>query len=167
MESGGDVHSRVLAVTADLPDRQVAVGEAVLELGEAGHELIVLVEGSLVAEVDGMMLSTTTEPGSFLGEVAVLLDRSRTATVRAATPSTIRVIPDAAEFLEAHPELLIEVARVLALRLAMLTAYLADLRHQYGDRSDQLGMVDKVLAALSTSTRRPMEPGSDRDADYT
>ena len=50
-------------------------------------------------------------------------------------------------------------------RVDVMTGYLADLRHQYGDHEGGLGMIDEVLASLSHSPRVEVDPGSERETD--
>ena len=57
-------------------------------------------------------------------------------------------------------------AEQLAGRLHRLVAYLADVRAQYADRDDHLGMLDAVLARLSSRPPVDIDPGSDRSPDY-
>jgi hypothetical protein len=46
-----------------------------------------------------------------------------------------------------------------------MTSYLADLKAQFHDRSDHLGMVDEVLASLMHHQDDEVIPGSDRYPD--
>jgi hypothetical protein len=54
---------------------------------------------------------------------------------------------------------------MLAQRLDVMTGYLVDLRRQYADRGDHLGMLDTVLDSLRHHQRRAVEPGSEREPD--
>ncbi len=56
------------------------------------------------------------------------------------------------------------LAITLAERLNFVTAYLADLKHQYGD-APGLSMVSDVLGQLATRGGRTARPGSERDPD--
>ena len=56
------------------------------------------------------------------------------------------------------------MATGLAERLAFVTTYLADLRHQYGD-APGLAMVSGVLQELAQRQGPPARPGSLRDPD--
>jgi hypothetical protein len=59
------------------------------------------------------------------------------------------------------------VAELLAQRLNSVTGYLADLKRQYEDHDDHLGMVDEVLETLTHQQADRFEVGSDRDPDPT
>jgi CRP/FNR family cyclic AMP-dependent transcriptional regulator len=56
------------------------------------------------------------------------------------------------------------VAEGLAERLAFVTTYLADLKHQYGD-APGLAMVGQVLSELAQRQGPTARPGSLRDPD--
>ncbi len=156
----------VVGLTAGMPERAVAAGESVFadEAGEA--PVLVLVRGSLRVASAGTEVARLDVPGSFVGEIGALLGIPRTAEVVALEPSVVRSIGDPDAFFVAHPELALELARQLAGRLHRLVAYLGDVRAQYADREDHLGMLDAVLARLSSRPPVDIEPGSDRAPDY-
>jgi len=74
-----------------MPRRRVEIGEALVEQGEEGNELFLLLDGVLDVEVDGQTV-TQVGPGAMLGEHAVLGGGRRTATLRAATPCRVLVL---------------------------------------------------------------------------
>jgi hypothetical protein len=61
--------------------------------------------------------------------------------------------------------LLLPVAAILASRLRLVTAYLADLQNQYSDAGHGLGMVSEVLGSLSQHHGVSFEPGSERESE--
>lgn len=154
----------VLALTEGMPQRTVAEGEAVL--GDRRGEVVVLVDGRLRVDLGDQELARIDAPGSFVGEIGALLGTARSAEVVALEPSTVRTIGDPETFFTEHPELALELARQLAGRLHRLLAYLGDVRAQYADRDDHLGMLDSVLGRLSSRPPLDIEPGSDRSPDY-
>lgn len=157
----------IVALTQGLPDRRLAVGEVLFEQGElTDNAVAVLVDGVLEAELDGAVIDEHTVAGIFVGEVGALLGAPRTATVRAAAPSTVRIIGDPETFFASHPDLALELARQLAGRLQRLITYVADVRHQYADAEGHLGLVHDVLERLSSRPPVDIEPGSDRSPDY-
>ncbi len=72
--------------------RRLDSGETLVEQGEEGEELFLLLDGVLVAEVDGHELGEFG-PGSILGEGALLEDGKRQATLRARTRCRVAVVP--------------------------------------------------------------------------
>jgi CRP-like cAMP-binding protein len=156
----------VLALTEDLPERTLAAGEAVYAEGEVSSTVLVLVDGELEIDRGGVVMIRHTMPGSFIGEIGALLDQPRSATVTASLPSVVREIGDPDQFFGAHPQLGLEVARQLAGRLFRLTAYVADVQRQFGDRDDHLGVFGEVLSRIAARPVIDIEPGSDRSPDY-
>jgi hypothetical protein len=72
--------------------RRLEPDETLVEQGETGEELYLLLDGVLVAEVDGEEV-VEIGPGAVLGERAALEGGIRQATLRARTPSRVGVIP--------------------------------------------------------------------------
>jgi hypothetical protein len=77
---------------AELSRRKLEAAEALVEQGEPGDELFLLLDGVLVVELDGEELAEIG-PGAILGEQALLEGGTRTATLRARTPARVAVIP--------------------------------------------------------------------------
>jgi len=70
--------------------RQLEQGEALVQQGESGDELFLLLDGVLSVEVDAKVLAEVG-PGAILGERALLESGKRTATLRALTPARVAV----------------------------------------------------------------------------
>lgn len=68
-----------------------AAGEAVVTIGEAGHLFYVIAEGRAVVELETGPVRELG-PGDFFGEIALLRDVPRTATVRAIDPLRLYTI---------------------------------------------------------------------------
>jgi hypothetical protein len=86
--------------------RQVGVDDTLVEQGEEGDELYLLLDGVLAAEVDGETVAEIG-PGAVLGERAVVEGGTRTATLRAVTPAKVVAVSAA----EVDPAALEELAR--------------------------------------------------------
>jgi hypothetical protein len=72
--------------------RRLQAGRTLVQQGEPGEELFLLFDGVLRVEIDGKPV-TEVGPGAILGELALLRDGRRMATLRAVTPCRVAVIP--------------------------------------------------------------------------
>ena len=151
---------------AGLPERRLAAGEIVLQERVPGP-LLVLVEGAVEILKGELRINIVDEPGSIFGEVSALLGTPPMATVRTLEPSRFFVAEDGLAFIASTPEVALAVARLLARRLISVTSYLVDLKEQFEDRDDHLGIVDTVLETLvhDQSARSDIDRGSDREPD--
>lgn len=70
--------------------RKLAQGDVLVQQGEPGQDLFLLLDGMLDVEVDGEIV-TEVGPGAILGERALLEGGTRTATLRAASPARVAV----------------------------------------------------------------------------
>jgi hypothetical protein len=85
--------------------RKLGAGNTLVEQGQGGEELFLLLDGVLSVEVDGKPVAEVG-PGAILGERASLEGGTRTATLRALTPVRVAVAtPD-----QVSAEALAEVA---------------------------------------------------------
>ena len=155
----------LLSLTEGQPERSIAPGEVLLHQGDEPRDFFVLVSGRLMVRRDDEDFVAIDAPGACVGEMAVLLGRTHTATVVATEPSVLRVIADASATLYDDPPVLHAVASLLARRLDLVNQYLADLQQQYRDVDGGLGLVGDVLLDLATHPGDDFEPGSDREPD--
>lgn len=155
----------LLSLADQLPRRSVAAGEVLIVDGEPTPGLFVLLEGALRISKSGVLVATMSDPGSVVGELALLLGGPATADVEASEPSVVAVIEGADSMLDGDSGLPLALARLLARRLQVMTTYLVDLKQQYADHEGGLGMVDIVLDGLMRSSGPRSELGSDRDPD--
>ena len=121
--------SDIIDGCAHLPRITVPVGNVVIEQGQPYGTVLVLVEGGVVVERDGLTIARVEQPGSIFGEMSSLLGRPATATVRTIVDTTFLVAENGEEFLLERPDIVMAVARTLANRLDNLTGYLADVEH--------------------------------------
>ena len=82
--------SRIVMGGARPEIRTLRSGDTLVNQGEPGHELFLLLDGVLIAKVDGREVAEVG-PGAILGERAVLEGGRRTATLRAVTPAKVAV----------------------------------------------------------------------------
>lgn len=109
-------------------------GQDICVEGEEGEEAFILISGEAEVKirVDGGAMATVAQLGcnDIVGEMAILRDMPRTATVTALTPvSTLRIgKQDFLNLLQEFPEVAVSVLRALADRLAHTTSDLARAR---------------------------------------
>ena len=85
--------SRVIArETHALARRRLEPGEALVQQGQPGGDMYLLLDGVLTVEVDGEAVAEVGS-GALLGDLARLGDGRRTATLRAARASRVAVLP--------------------------------------------------------------------------
>jgi hypothetical protein len=72
--------------------RRIGAGDTLVEQGDPGDSLFLLLDGVLGVEVDGRPVAEVG-PGAVLGERALLEGGTRTATLRAVTPAKVAVAP--------------------------------------------------------------------------
>jgi CRP-like cAMP-binding protein len=85
--------SRELMRSGAVPKRRTLErGETLVEQGEPGDELYLLLDGVVAVEVDGVELAEIG-PGAILGERALLEEGRRMATLRACTRCRVGVVP--------------------------------------------------------------------------
>jgi CRP/FNR family cyclic AMP-dependent transcriptional regulator len=145
------------------PRETRSAGDVLLHEGETTNRLYVLVAGKVEVLRGETQVAVLAEPGSILGDMSILMQTPHTATVRALGPVEIFAIEDGSGFFRAHPQASFHVARMLAHRLNAATTYLADLKRQFADKADHLGMVGTVLESLIYRQRPRPEPGSERN----
>lgn len=125
---------KLLAFTSDRVSYNP--GQILFHQGDEGDAAYVILSGTadiLVDSETGQIKVAELEPNSIVGEIAILCDVSRTATVRAAAPlEALRIRKDHfLRLLKEFPEMTIEIVRVLADRLSHTTAELADARNKH------------------------------------
>ena len=111
-----------LARIARLVDEvDLPAGHVLTEQGRVGNEFFVIVEGRVRVDRDGRQIDTAG-PGDFLGEIALIDHRPRTATATCETPCRVLVLGHR-EFhtlLADTPSIATEVLKALAQRLRNL-----------------------------------------------
>ena len=96
-------------------------GKVIARQGEVGREFLILLEGQVEVARDGKIIAVRG-PGDFIGEIALLDNRPRTATVTARTDVVVEVLNrgEFASLLAEAPELSSQVMATMARRLAAL-----------------------------------------------
>ncbi len=110
-------------LAAHLVPVRISAGEEVFRQGESGDRFYVVGSGTVKVVVDGRP-APQLGPGDHFGEIALLRDMPRTATVSAETDAELYVL-DRAEFISAvtgHPESAAAADAVITARLAPIRA---------------------------------------------
>jgi CRP-like cAMP-binding protein len=112
-------HRELVQLERVCEDLEVEPGKVLCREGEVGREFFVLVDGKVQVTRKGRRVSTLTG-GDFLGEIGLLTELPRTATVTAETPVRLFVLTSR-EFhavLDRNRNVERKVLRTLARRLA-------------------------------------------------
>jgi CRP/FNR family cyclic AMP-dependent transcriptional regulator len=155
----------MLESSARLPTQAFAAGDIAIAQGQPSGRLLVLVEGSVVVERDGIAFARVSGPGAVFGEMSIVLGRPASATVRCEVDSMFRVAEDGAAWLNASPDVAMDLLRINAARVDALSGYLVDIRRQYAEHGTHLEMLDQVLGSLMHHQTAPSRPGSVRDPE--
>jgi CRP-like cAMP-binding protein len=100
----------------DIPD-----GKVLIRQGETGAEMFVVATGSVRIERNGKFVRVAG-PGTAIGEMALLSEGPRTATVTAAEPTRI-LLAGHREFhqlMDQHPSIRLKILEGLAAKIRML-----------------------------------------------
>ncbi len=141
--------------------RRYAEGEVVVAQADRGDALYVLAEGKVKVVLYGesgreVILSIFKEPGDFFGEMSLLDDEPRSATVTAMEPSTLVVLSraDFRAHLARHPGVAVQVMTELCRRLRRADAVIGDLA-----LLDVLGRLAVWLRDLALAEGEPAPEG--------
>ncbi len=109
----------------------VSAGRELIRQGDLGREFVVIEEGEALVERNGKEIARLG-PGEWFGELALLDDHIRNATVRAVTDVAVQVIDRRAfqTLLEDMPALALSLLRGTARRLSDLDREVTTLREQ-------------------------------------
>lgn len=124
---------KLLAFTSDRVSFRE--GQVLFKQGDAGDAAYVVLAGTadvLVGANGEEIKVASLEPNSIVGEIAILCDVGRTATVKATAPlEALRISKDHfLKLLAEFPEMAVEIMRVLADRLSHTTAELSEARNR-------------------------------------
>ena len=112
-----------------------APGQLLFNQGDAGDAAYVIIDGEAEILIDtaaGKTRVAVLTRNAIVGEIAILCDVARTATVKASAPlEALRISKDHfIKLLAEFPEMAVEIMRVLADRLSHTTAELSEARNQ-------------------------------------
>jgi len=101
-----------------LTEVEVDAGKVLAREGDAGREFCVILEGKASVSIGGKEIAVLG-PGDFFGEMALLDQGPRVATVKAVTPMELAVLSptEFSTLIEENPAVARKVLRVMASRL--------------------------------------------------
>lgn len=155
----------IIDLCQSLPLQTFEPGAILIAEGSRSGRLYILAEGAVEVLKGDFQINLVADRGAIFGDISALLNIPHMATVRAATQCSLHVAEGGEAFLQAHQEIAFQLAQMLAQRLHGVTTYLADLKRQFEDHDNHLGMVDEILETLVHQQRSTFTPGSDRDPD--
>jgi CRP-like cAMP-binding protein len=108
-------------------------GQVLFRQGDFGDAAYVVLSGTAEVLVDspsGPVRVASVDPNAIIGEVAILCNVARTATIRATSPLEVLRIrkDDFLRLLSEFPQMTVEIMRVLASRLSDTTTELTEAR---------------------------------------
>ena len=124
-------------------------GENVMTQGGTDMFMAVLKKGRVRVMKDHQDVAEISEPGAIFGEMAVILQKPHTATVRAIESSDFYIISDPQAFLWEKAEFNFEILRILAHRLEDLTTFLAHQKHDAETMDEATHLIEEMIGKLA------------------
>jgi CRP/FNR family cyclic AMP-dependent transcriptional regulator len=120
---------KLLAYTSDVVTYKAS--QVLFKLGDVGDAAYVIIKGDaevVIPSAGGDIPIAVLHDGDFVGEIAILCDTPRTATVRAKSElKALRIRKEPFfQLLHQFPEMAVEMTRLLAERLTRTTAELVE-----------------------------------------
>ncbi len=111
-------HTDLQRIAALADEIDVPAGKRIIAEGTTGQEFFIIIEGEVRVERGGAELRTLG-PGEFLGEIALVDDRPRSASAIVTKPSRLLVIGhrEFHSLLDAYPSIQLQVLQALAARV--------------------------------------------------
>jgi voltage-gated potassium channel len=99
--------ARIAAVAGVLRARRAERGERLIRKGDQADSMYFIVSGEVEVDQESAAPKGRLAAGDFFGEIALIADRARTATITALSPCKLLVLhkDDFESFMQAHPDL--------------------------------------------------------------
>jgi CRP-like cAMP-binding protein len=119
---GGCTEDELRFILSQVEEMDFPAGKVLCEKGKSGGDFFVIVDGR--AEVDAPQGQRTLTAGEFFGEIALIDNGPRSATVRAATPLRCLVLghDQFRAVLHQNADIAVKILRVVTTRLRAATA---------------------------------------------
>jgi CRP-like cAMP-binding protein len=114
---GGCTDKELAFIASRTDEIDIPAGKVLTEKGKSGGDFFIILEGQ--AEVDADQGRRTLGPGDFFGEIALIDNGPRTATVKATTPMRCLVLGHAQfrDVLHQNGEIAVKILRAVTERL--------------------------------------------------
>jgi len=119
--------------------------DQILTEDETSELLVVLKSGSVAVSREGSELTKISAPGSVFGEISILVGGAHMATVTAAEECECYVIENGEDWVKHFPNLLPDLAFLLASRLKALTFYVSEVERGLNEREEKLKILNHAL----------------------
>lgn len=109
--------ARIAAVAGVLRARRAERGERLIRKGDQADSMYFIVSGEVEVDLETSAAKARLSAGEFFGEIALIADRTRTATITALSPCKLLLLhkDDFESFMDQHPDLK-DAVRVAAKR---------------------------------------------------
>ncbi|MBF0196866.1 MAG: cyclic nucleotide-binding domain-containing protein, partial [Planctomycetes bacterium] len=143
----------------------VPEGEVLFDEGETTKEMYILLKGEVEVMKGELSIAKINANGSFIGEMATLLDAPRTARVRTTQKSVLlKVEPEDVDVLfKVTPELGYSLSKSLAERLAIMTSQVSKAGSAPGEDNEEED--EKVSAEEIKEAEKVLEEEEDPPED--
>lgn len=103
-------------------------GMTIIKQGDAGNGFYILQSGAVEVYKDEVLLTVLMFPGTIFGEMADILGKPRTCTIKAKGQARIAFVPGGAmeQMMREQPDIAMKIIKTLANRLERTTQKLAD-----------------------------------------
>jgi CRP-like cAMP-binding protein len=118
---GGCTDKELAFIASRADEVDISAGKVLTEKGKSGGDFFIILEGR--AEVDAAERKRTLGPGDFFGEIALIDNGPRTATVKATTPMRCLVLGHSQfrDVLHQNGEIAVKILRAVTERLRAAT----------------------------------------------
>ena len=118
----------------NLPSVEFNAGDVILEEGITSSKIYILQSGEVRVVAKGEEICTIDVKGAVFGETSVLLGHQTSAKVEAVEKSTFLLIDDAENYLKSQPELIYNIAIILAGRIVNMNQLFVEMRAELGKK---------------------------------
>jgi CRP-like cAMP-binding protein len=111
-----------------LPVVTFSAGDIILEEGITSSRIYILQTGNVSITAKGEEICKIDTKGAVFGETSVLNKRETSAEVKAVEESKFLLVDDAEEYLKGQPELIYNIAQILASRLVHMNELFLEMK---------------------------------------